>query len=72
MQGVDVEMDINILRGAILLMLVFSFLGLWRWAWSSKRKSAFHEASLLPLEEDDGHISNYEDPDTGKEVNHVN
>jgi len=49
-------MDINILRGAILLVLVFSFLGLWVWAWSHKRKTVFHEASLLPLEEDHGVI----------------
>ena len=56
MQGVDVEMDINVLRGAILLVLLFSFLGLWVWAWSRKRKPAFHEASMLPLEEDNGVI----------------
>jgi len=56
MQGVDVEMDINVLRGAILLVLLFSFLGLWVWAWSRKRKSAFDEASMLPLEEDNGEI----------------
>ena len=72
MQGVDVEMDINVLRGIILLVLMFSFGGLWVWAWSGKRKSAFHEASMLPLEEDDGEILNYEGPVTGKEVNHVN
>ena len=56
-------MDINVLRGAILIFLIFSFIGLWVWAWSSKRKSAFHEASLLPLEEDDWAISNNDDPD---------
>ena len=61
MQGVDVEMDINVLRGAILLFLVFSFLGLWAWAWSHKRKSAFLEASMLPLEDDNGVIPDYED-----------
>jgi len=55
-------MDINILRGAILLILIFAFLGLWAWAWSSKRKSAFREASKLPLEEDSGVIPNDADP----------
>jgi len=78
MQGVDVEMDINVLRGAILLLLVFSFLGLWAWAWSHKRKSAFLEASMLPLEDDNGVIPGYEDQTdeslhNGKgSVNHVN
>ena len=59
-------MDINVLRGAILLFLMFSFIGLWIWAWSSKRKSAFSEASMLPLEEDIGQIPNNEGPADGK------
>ena len=77
MQGADVEMDINIVRGAILLVLIFSFLGLWAWAWSRKRKPAFREASMLPLEEDYGVIPNDTGPNNegstdGKGVNHVN
>lgn len=59
-------MDINILRGAILLVLMFSFIGLWVWAWGRKRQAAFHEASMLPLEEDNGQIPNNEDPANGK------
>jgi cytochrome c oxidase cbb3-type subunit 4 len=66
MRGVDADMDINVLRGAILLVLIFSFVGLWVWAWSSKRKSAFHEASMLPLEEDDDQNLNNEGPANGK------
>jgi cytochrome c oxidase cbb3-type subunit 4 len=70
-------MDINTLRGAILLTLIFAFLGLWAWAWSKKRKSAFSEASMLPLEEDNGVIPNDVDPTdenrpTGEGVSHVN
>ncbi|MGA9574372.1 MAG: cbb3-type cytochrome c oxidase subunit 3 [Lysobacterales bacterium] len=70
-------MDINILRGAILLVLIFAFLGLWLWAWSAKRKSAFDDASKLPLEEDNGEIPGDVDPTdetrpTGQGVNHVN
>ena len=77
MQGVDVEMDINIVRGAILLVLMFSFIGLWAWAWSGKRKRAFQDASMLPLEEDNGEIPNDVDPTdetrpTGEGVSHVN
>ncbi len=58
MQGVDAEMDIDVVRGAILIVLMLSFLGLWAWAWSRKRKPAFDEASMLPLEEDGGTIPN--------------
>jgi len=65
-------MDINVFRGAVLLFLLFSFIGLWIWAWSKKRKTAFHEASMLPLEEDNGVIPTDEARLTGREVNHVN
>ena len=70
-------MDINILRGVILLVLIISFVGLWGWAWSSKRKAAFTDASMLPLEEDKGVIPNDIDPtdetrSTGEGVSHVN
>jgi cytochrome c oxidase cbb3-type subunit 4 len=59
-------MDINVLRGAILLVLIFSFIGLWIWAWSRKRQATFEEASKLPLEEDNGQIPTNEDPVNGK------
>lgn len=57
-------MDIMTLRIIIMLTLFVSFIGVWVWAWSKKRKSAFDEASRLPLEEDDGHIptDNRENP----------
>jgi len=70
-------MDINVVRGAILLILMFAFIGLWVWAWSGKRKAAFRDASMLPLEEDKGVIPNDVDPTdesrpTGEGVSHVN
>jgi cytochrome c oxidase cbb3-type subunit 4 len=70
-------MDINTFRGIILLVLIFAFIGLVAWAWSSKRKAAFSEASMLPLEEDKGEIPNNIDPtdetrSTGEGVSHVN
>jgi len=73
---VGAEMDINILRGAILIVLIISFLGLWAWAWNRKRKPAFYEASMLPLEEDNGQIPYNEgasgEPQlTGRGENHV-
>ncbi len=57
-------MEINTLRIVIMLTLFVSFIGVCVWAWSKKRKTAFDEASRLPLEEDDGHIptDNRENP----------
>jgi len=51
---------------------MISFAGLVVWAWSRKRKPAFHEASMLPLEEDHGEIPNDEARMTGKGADHVN
>jgi cytochrome c oxidase cbb3-type subunit 4 len=48
--------DINLVRGAVLLLLILGFMGIWAWAWSKKRKPTFDEASRLPLEEDFGQI----------------
>lgn len=45
-------MDTNVLRAVLLVCMVVGFLGIWAWAWSSKRKTAFRDASELPLEED--------------------
>ena len=39
-------------HGIMLIAIMGAFIGLWAWAWSRKRKQTFHEASLLPLEED--------------------
>ena len=55
-------MDINVFRAVILITLMIAFVGLWVWAWSRKRKTAFFEASLLPLEEDDGQVPDYDGP----------
>jgi cytochrome c oxidase cbb3-type subunit 4 len=48
--------DINLARGAVLILLILAFLGIWAWAWSKHRKPEFHAASMLPLEEDDGNV----------------
>jgi len=37
-----------------MVLLVIAFLGMWAWAWSSKRSADFGSASRLPLEEDRG------------------
>jgi len=45
-------MDINDFRGLLTAVLLFSFIGLWIWAWSSRRKTDFEASAALPLEED--------------------
>jgi cytochrome c oxidase cbb3-type subunit 4 len=49
-------LDSNLIRGAVLILMILAFLGIWSWAWSRNRKEAFDEASMLPLEEDDGRV----------------
>jgi cytochrome c oxidase cbb3-type subunit 4 len=49
-------MDSPVYQGMMLIAMMVAFIGLWAWAWSRKRKAAFREASLLPLEEDNGEI----------------
>jgi cytochrome c oxidase cbb3-type subunit 4 len=45
-------MDINDLRGLITAVMLFAFIGVWLWAWSSRRKTEFDAQAALPLEED--------------------
>jgi len=49
-------LDINLVRGTVLILLILAFLGIWAWAWSRKRKDTFRAASMLPLEEDFGQV----------------
>ena len=51
-------MDLNDLRGFLTAILLFSFVGLWIWAWSSRRKADFEASAALPLEEDQYMINN--------------
>ncbi len=45
-------MDINDFRGIITAIVFFAFIGIWVWAWSSRRKQDFDKSAALPLEED--------------------
>lgn len=49
-------LDSTVIRSAVLILMILAFLGIWAWAWSRNRKKAFDQASMLPLEEDDGHV----------------
>ena len=44
-------MDMNDFRAWHTLLMFIIFAGIWIWAWSSKRKNDFHEASHMPLNE---------------------
>ena len=48
--------DSNLMRGIGLILMILAFTGIWAWAWSRNRKEVFDEASMLPLEEDDGQV----------------
>ena len=50
-------MDINLIRGLITAILLVCFIGLWIWAWSSKRRNDFEEAAHLPFRDERNHKS---------------
>ncbi|MBI5462808.1 MAG: cbb3-type cytochrome c oxidase subunit 3 [Gammaproteobacteria bacterium] len=45
-------MDLTTLRSIFTVLVFATFIGVWIWAWSSKRKQAFDEAANLPFIED--------------------
>lgn len=46
-------MDTNDLRAAFTVLSLLTFLGIFWWAYGSRRKAAFDEAALLPFSEDE-------------------
>jgi cytochrome c oxidase cbb3-type subunit 4 len=46
-------MDINVLRGVIAALSLAIFVGIVLWAWSSRQRERFDEASRLPFVERD-------------------
>lgn len=46
-------MDIDTLRGIFTTLALIAFIGVWIWAWGSKRKRSFDEAANLPFADDD-------------------
>ena len=45
-------MDLNLIRGLLTAIIFFAFIGIWVWAWSSRRNVDFEASAALPLEED--------------------
>ncbi|MBZ9559282.1 MULTISPECIES: cbb3-type cytochrome c oxidase subunit 3 [Modicisalibacter] len=46
-------MDIGTFRGLMTLLILIAFLGVVAWAYSTRRKSDFDEASRLPFADDE-------------------
>ena len=46
------DLDIGTLRGILTVLIFGAFIGMWIWAWSSRRRKDFNEAAQLPLAED--------------------
>lgn len=51
----------------MLILMILAFLGIWGWAWSRNRKEDFREASLLPLEDDNGQVPQDESEEERKQ-----
>ncbi len=47
------NIDINDIRSLFTVLMFVSFIGIWIWAWSSKRKADFDEAANLPFSDDE-------------------
>ena len=45
-------MDINDFRGAITAITLLAFIGIWVWAWSSRRHAEFERGAQMPLDDD--------------------
>ena len=50
-------MDIDLIRGILTAIVFAAFMGIWIWAWSSRRKADFDASAALPLE-DDTYVNN--------------
>ncbi len=48
----NTAIDLGLLRGLLTAVLFVAFIGMVVWAWSGRRRSDFHAAARLPLEQD--------------------
>ncbi|HRH89534.1 MAG TPA: cbb3-type cytochrome c oxidase subunit 3 [Rubrivivax sp.] len=46
-------MDVNDARITVMLIGLVLFIGIWVWAWNSRRKTDFDEAARLPFMDDE-------------------
>jgi cytochrome c oxidase cbb3-type subunit IV len=45
-------MDIILFHSIWTVLMLIAFIGIWAWAWSSRRKGDFDAAAHLPFEDD--------------------
>jgi cytochrome c oxidase cbb3-type subunit IV len=50
-------MDINDLRTIFTVLAFLAFMGILWWAFSDRRKQAYEEAAMLPLDDDSEFVS---------------
>jgi cytochrome c oxidase cbb3-type subunit 4 len=62
------DINLDVVRVVLMIVLIVAFLGVWVWAWSSRRKETFHEASMLPLEEDYGQVPQENERTSGRQA----
>jgi len=46
-------MDVELVRSLMTVLLLAVFVGIWMWAWSSRRRDRFEEAALIPLRDEE-------------------
>lgn len=47
-------MDINDIRSIVTVVSFITFIGIFLWAWSGRRKQAFDDAARSVIEDDEG------------------
>lgn len=40
------------MTGALIVLMMFTFISIWIWAWSGHHKRVFHRMAELPMEDD--------------------
>jgi cytochrome c oxidase cbb3-type subunit IV len=51
-------MDIILFHSIWTVLMLIAFIGIWAWAWSSRRKGDFDAAARLPFEDDSDQVLN--------------
>ncbi len=59
-------MDQNTLRAIVTVLSFIAFLAIVWWAWSSRNKTRFEEAAMLPFVNDDENVGRPPPPNHGK------
>jgi cytochrome c oxidase cbb3-type subunit IV len=47
--------------GAMIILMMLSFIGIWIWSWNSRHKPVFDQLAQLPMEDDAHGVAAQED-----------